>query len=125
MKEDFIGFTNITGDTTGENIAHSIIDKLQCVNLDIGNMRAQAYDGTGKIFKYFVNVLHRYVTHEVKLTKIFFSRQYDGGSKRSWSKDKYAISKSCTTVVCKSSAEQSNCAIMHRTMYQKYDWDNR
>ena len=66
MKEDFIGFTNITGDTTGENIAHSIIDKLQCVNLDIGNMRAQAYDGTGKMFKYFVNVLHRYVTHEVK-----------------------------------------------------------
>ena len=27
--------------------------------------------------------------------------------------------------VCKSSAEQSNCGIMHRTMYQKYDWDNR
>ena len=29
-------------------------------------MRAQASDGTGKMFKYFVNVLHRYVTHEVK-----------------------------------------------------------
>ena len=40
VREDFIGFTNITGDTTGENIADAIINKLESANIDLANMRA-------------------------------------------------------------------------------------
>ena len=47
VREDFIGFTNITGDTTGENIADVIINKLESANIDLVNMTTQAYDGTG------------------------------------------------------------------------------
>ena len=31
VKEDFIGYTNIMGDTTGEHIAESIIAQLQAI----------------------------------------------------------------------------------------------
>ena len=44
------------GDTTGQNIAYSILNKLQSVDLDVANMRAQAYDGTGVLF---LIVLHK------------------------------------------------------------------
>ena len=40
VREDFIGFTNIIGDTTGENIADAIINKLESANIDLENMRA-------------------------------------------------------------------------------------
>ena len=49
VREDFRGFTNITGDTIGENIADAIINKLESANIDLANMRAQAYDGTGQL----------------------------------------------------------------------------
>ena len=49
VKEDFIGYTNIMDDTTGEHIAESIIAQLQAVNLDPSNLRAQSYDGTGML----------------------------------------------------------------------------
>lgn len=49
MREDFVGYMNITGDTTGLHIAESIISRLQAINLDPSNLRAQAYDGTGNI----------------------------------------------------------------------------
>ena len=48
VKEDFIGFTNITGDTTGENIADVLVEKLEALDLSLSDMQAQAYDGTGK-----------------------------------------------------------------------------
>ena len=47
IKEDFIGYTNITGDTTGENIANAILARLRALQLDPSNLRAQSYDGTG------------------------------------------------------------------------------
>ena len=47
MKEDFIGFTNITGNTTGEHIADVIIEKVESIDLNPSDIRAQAYDGTG------------------------------------------------------------------------------
>lgn len=47
VKEDFVGFTNITGDTTGEHIADILVEKLEALDLNLSNMRAQAYDGTG------------------------------------------------------------------------------
>ena len=47
IREDFIGYSNITGDTTGENIAKAILDRLQEINLNPSDLRAQAYDGTG------------------------------------------------------------------------------
>ena len=47
VREDFIEYTNIIGDTTGENIADAIINKLESANIDLANMRAKAYDGTG------------------------------------------------------------------------------
>ena len=47
VKEDFIGFCNVTGNTTGENIADVIIEKLESTDLNLSNVRAQAYDGIG------------------------------------------------------------------------------
>ena len=48
VKEDFIGYTNITGDTTGENIAAVLTGKLEALDLNLSHIRAQAYDGTGE-----------------------------------------------------------------------------
>ena len=48
VKEDFIGYTNITGDTTGENIADVLVEKLEASDLNLSHIRAQAYDGTGE-----------------------------------------------------------------------------
>ena len=36
--EDFIGFTNITGDTTGENIADVLVEKLEALDLSLSDM---------------------------------------------------------------------------------------
>ena len=47
IREDSIGYTNVTGDTTGAHIAESIIERLQAMSLDPLNLRAQSYDGTG------------------------------------------------------------------------------
>ena len=49
VKEDFIGYTNIMGDTIGEYIAESIIAWLQAIKLDPSNLRAQSYDGIGML----------------------------------------------------------------------------
>ena len=46
VKEDFIGYTYITGDTTGENIADILVEKLEALDLNLSHIRAQAYDGT-------------------------------------------------------------------------------
>ena len=48
VKEDFIGYTNITGDTTGENIADILVEKLEALDLNLSHIGAQAYDGTGE-----------------------------------------------------------------------------
>ena len=50
VREDFVGYTNVTGDTTGEHIAKAIITRLQALDLDPSNLRAQSYDGTGNCF---------------------------------------------------------------------------
>ena len=55
MKDDFIGFFNVTGNTTGENIADVIIEKLESIDLNLSNVRAQAYDRTGD--SGFLNIL--------------------------------------------------------------------
>ena len=47
IQEDFIGYTNITGDTTGENIGKAILSRLKEISLNPSDLRAQAYDGTG------------------------------------------------------------------------------
>ena len=47
VKEDFIGFTNVTGNTTGEHIADVIIEKVESIDLNPSKIRAQAYGGTG------------------------------------------------------------------------------
>ena len=48
VKEDFIGYTNITGETTGENIADILVEKLEALYLNLSHIRAQAYDETGE-----------------------------------------------------------------------------
>ena len=48
VKEDFIGYTSITGDTTGENIADVLVEKIGALDLNLSHIRAQAYDGTGE-----------------------------------------------------------------------------
>ena len=48
VKGDFIGYTNINGDTTGENIADILVEKLETLDLNFSHIRAQAYDGTGE-----------------------------------------------------------------------------
>ena len=48
VKEDFIGYTNITGDTTGENIVDVLVEKLEALDLNLSAIRAQTYDGTGE-----------------------------------------------------------------------------
>ena len=43
VKEDFIGYTNISRDTAEENIADVLVEKLEALDLNL----SQAYDGTG------------------------------------------------------------------------------
>ena len=66
VKEDFIGYTNITGDTTGEHIAESIIAQLQAINLDPSNLRAQSYDGTGMLMSKCHTYINVYQTDYVR-----------------------------------------------------------
>ena len=47
VKKDFIGFADVTGNTTGEHIADVIIEKVESIDLNLSNIRVQAYDGTG------------------------------------------------------------------------------
>ena len=61
VKEDFIGFTNITGDTTGENIADVLVEKLEALDLSLSDMRAQAYDGTGKDYYVLIKKVYFWV----------------------------------------------------------------
>ena len=62
MKEDFIGFTNVTGNTTGQHLADVIIEHLEAIDLNPSNIRAQAYDGTGScvflIIKMFLSAIY-------------------------------------------------------------------
>ena len=51
----FFGYTNIIGDTTGEHIADTIIEKLELMDFNPSNIRAQAYDGTVKSKIIFFN----------------------------------------------------------------------
>ena len=51
VREDFVGYTNITGDTTGEHIADSVLARLQSLGLDPSDITAQAYDWTGIHFQ--------------------------------------------------------------------------
>ena len=48
VKEYFIGYTNITGDTTGENIVDVLIENLEALDLNLSHIRAQAHVGTGE-----------------------------------------------------------------------------
>ena len=48
VKDIFIGYRNITGDTTWENIADVLVEKLTALDLNCSHIRAQAYDGTGE-----------------------------------------------------------------------------
>jgi hypothetical protein len=52
VVEDFIGFTNITGDTTGQNIADVLIEKIESLDLNMSDVRGQGYDGTGKLISF-------------------------------------------------------------------------
>ena len=66
VKEDFIAYTNITGDTNGEHIAESIIAQLQAINLDPSNLRAQFYDGTGMLMSKCHTYINVYQTDYVR-----------------------------------------------------------
>ena len=55
MRDDFVGYTNIAGDTIGEHIADTIIEKVELMDLNPSNIRAQAYDGIGKSKIIFFN----------------------------------------------------------------------
>ena len=46
--KDFIQCTNITGNTTGENISDVLVEKLQALDLNLSCIRAHGYDGTGE-----------------------------------------------------------------------------
>ena len=47
MQEDFVGFVDVTGHTTGEDIASTILKRLVELKLDINLLRGQCYDGSG------------------------------------------------------------------------------
>ena len=57
---DFIGYTNITGDTTGENIGKAILGRLREIDLNLSDLRAQAYDGTGMYDTYNTKFYNSY-----------------------------------------------------------------
>ena len=61
VKGDFIGFANITGDTTGENIADVLVEKLEALDFSLSDMRAQAYDGTGKDYYVLIKKVYFWV----------------------------------------------------------------
>ena len=48
VKEDFIGYANIPGDATGENMADVLVETLEALHQNLSDIRAQAYDGTGE-----------------------------------------------------------------------------
>ena len=73
VKEDFIGYTNIRGYTTGEHIAESIIAWLQAINLHPSNLRAQSYDGTGMLMSKCDNYINVYQTYYVRQLNSMFS----------------------------------------------------
>ncbi|KAL5497389.1 hypothetical protein EMCRGX_G013854 [Ephydatia muelleri] len=47
VQEDFVGFVDVTGHTTGEDIASTILKRLVELNLDVNLLRGQRYDGSG------------------------------------------------------------------------------
>ena len=48
VKQDFIGYTNITGDTTGKILQMSLLKKLEAFDHNLSHIRTQAYDGTNE-----------------------------------------------------------------------------
>ena len=73
VKEDFIGCTNIMGDTTGEHIAESIITWLQAINLDPSNLRPQSYGGKGMMMSKCDKYINVYQTDNVRQLNSMFS----------------------------------------------------
>ena len=65
VREDFVGYTSVTGDTTGEHIAEAINTRLQALDLDPLNLRAQSYDVTGNCFISPENIVHIKTSYSV------------------------------------------------------------
>lgn len=50
IREDFVGYLDVSGDTTGENLSSKIEEYLtDNLGLTLNNMRGQCYDGAGTI----------------------------------------------------------------------------
>ena len=47
-KEDFIGYTTITWDTTRENITDALVEKLEALDVNLSHIWTGAYNGTGE-----------------------------------------------------------------------------
>ena len=48
MKEDFLGFVDVTGHTTGEDLSTTIVQQIGNFQLDMSFLRGQCYDGEGR-----------------------------------------------------------------------------
>lgn len=48
VKEDFLGFVDVTGHTTGEDLSSTIVQQISNFQLDMSFLRGQCYDGAGR-----------------------------------------------------------------------------
>ncbi len=64
VKEDVLGFVDVTGQTTGEDIASNIVTYLRDVGLDLNLLRGQCYDGAGTIIMEFMIIISILVFHQ-------------------------------------------------------------
>ena len=50
IEERFLGYINVTGDTTGDHLASCIKAQIKDVGLDIEKLRGHCYDGAGRYY---------------------------------------------------------------------------
>uniref|UniRef100_H3ATM6 DUF4371 domain-containing protein n=1 Tax=Latimeria chalumnae TaxID=7897 RepID=H3ATM6_LATCH len=49
IKENFVGFLDVSEDTTDQHLSAEILHLLQCLDLDLNRMKSQCYDGAGSM----------------------------------------------------------------------------
>lgn len=90
VREDFVGYTNVTGDTTGEHIAEAIITRLQALDLVPSNLgHSLMMEQVTALYPHKILCTSRhcipYIQRFTKSECFCPYRQHDGQIKGSWS----------------------------------------
>ena len=112
MQEEFVGFVDVTGHTTGEEISLIILKRLVELKLDVNLLRGQCYDGSG-----------------IKVECIYIleclNRKHGWLYKRNRTPHRKNVWKGPALVVCQSPVEFGGSRILHSTINSKHDRENR